>query len=182
MKDSDAIIGGPNEEYRYVLSRKVEHVGASIEKDGFKLLWVMLNPSTASHTLDDHTIRKCMGYARRWGASSFRVVNLFAYRTKDVKVLAHAARLREQSPAYPDIVGPSNDNYIRDMLKWADQVVCAWGAHEKLPPQHFNRPQAVLEIIKESGTPASLLGLTKSGGPNHPLMQPYDAPRIPWSW
>ena len=41
---------------------------------------MLLNPSTADEHREDPTVRRCMGYARRWGARELRVVNVFAYR------------------------------------------------------------------------------------------------------
>jgi hypothetical protein len=45
--------------YRYELWRRWA--------EGPHVLFVMLNPSTADAVTDDATIRKCIGYAKRWG-------------------------------------------------------------------------------------------------------------------
>lgn len=65
------------------------------------LVWLMLNPSTADATQDDPTIRRCMGFARRWGYGGITVVNLYAYRATNPRDLLTAA----------DPVGPENDRY-----------------------------------------------------------------------
>ncbi len=39
---------------------------------------VMLNPSRADGSLDDPTLRRCMGLALGWGFGAIAVVNLFA--------------------------------------------------------------------------------------------------------
>jgi hypothetical protein len=44
------------------------------------VLFVMLNPSTADGTTDDPTIRRCVGFAKRWRYDRLEVVNLFAHR------------------------------------------------------------------------------------------------------
>src|SRR5258707_10232275 len=51
------------------------------------VLFVMLNPSTADGQGDDPTIRKCVGFAQRWGYDRMKVVNLFAYRATDPRML-----------------------------------------------------------------------------------------------
>jgi hypothetical protein len=45
--------------YSYSLTRRWAH--------GPKALFVMLNPSTADAMVDDPTIRRCIGFARRQG-------------------------------------------------------------------------------------------------------------------
>jgi len=62
--------------YRYLLTRKW---GKRTDFATF----VMLNPSTADGFRDDATIRKCIGFAKRWGFDGIQVVNLFAWRSRD---------------------------------------------------------------------------------------------------
>lgn len=159
--------------YRYALSREVE---APVKGLSLKLLWVMVNPSTASATADDHTIRKCLGYARRWGFASMRVVNLYAFRTPHVEVLAEKARTGI------DIVGPHNDEHISEQATWADQIVCAWGDRKKVKGVEVGpRIERVLKVLRaathRTEHPIFSIGLTQGGDPIHPLTTPYDAIR-----
>jgi hypothetical protein len=70
--------------------------------------FIMLNPSTADHHRDDPTIKRCMGFARRWGHGGIQVVNLFAYRATDPKELYMLG--------YSEAVGPFNQRYIAEAL------------------------------------------------------------------
>src|SRR5262249_40146014 len=98
--------------YRYLLTRRV---GPGRKSATF----IMLNPSTADATADDPTIRKCIGFARRWRCGVLRVVNLFAFRATDPDVLKAAA----------DPVGPENRRWILRSIRRTNRqiVVCAWG-------------------------------------------------------
>ncbi len=80
---------------------------------------IMLNPSTADALVDDATIRALIRLLTHLGYGGFEVVNLFALRSTDPKVLMSAA----------DPVGPSNDSHIINSVKRCDNVICAWGAH-----------------------------------------------------
>jgi hypothetical protein len=92
MRDRGAFIDGV---YRYSLWR---HLG-----DGpGRVLFVMLNPSTADETTDDPTIRRCATFATGWGYGHLEVCNLFAYRAIDPRQLRRVG----------DPVGPLNDSMI----------------------------------------------------------------------
>lgn len=66
-------IFSPCGRYRYTLWR--EWIGG----EGF-VQFIGLNPSTATDTEDDPTIRRCINYAKSWGYGGMCMTNLFAYR------------------------------------------------------------------------------------------------------
>ena len=77
--------------HRYRLTRTVESESSALTLG--RVLYVMLNPSTATAETDDATIRKCKGFARRWGFRELEVVNLFSFRaTKPKDLWASAER------------------------------------------------------------------------------------------
>lgn len=138
----------PDQVYRYTLIR---HWG---EDDDFAL-FVGLNPSTADAELDDPTIRRCISFAQEWGMDGLVMVNLFAFRATDPRVMKAAA----------DPVGnPYNDFHIDNLARQARAVVAAWGAHGTF----MDRDKAVMELLRSS-VPMKCLGTTKSGCPKHPL-------------
>ncbi len=124
--------------------------------------FIMLNPSTADHEVDDPTIRKVMGFARRWGCDELHVVNLFALRA------SKPTDLREAT----DPVGPENREWLRRAVELAcdGPVVCAWGTHGA----YMGQDEAVLGSICGLCQPICL-GLTRDGHPRHPLYVPYSA-------
>lgn len=158
-----------DEVYRYVLQR----VLPSYNLEGEKLIYAFfgVNPSTADAVLDDHTVRKWIGFVQRWRGSRFLVGNLFAYRSTDVKKLATAA----------DPVGPENDHYLRRIIAVADVLVPCWGSGNKIPKGLRWRMNEVEGMLKDSGKPVMTFGLTGSLDPKHPLMLPYDTPLVPWN-
>lgn len=125
------------------------------------LAFVMLNPSTADAEKDDATIRKCIGFATRFGYGGIIVVNLFAYRARDPKDLKAAG--------YP--VGPANDDYILwAAIEGGGQVVCAWGTNANRTP----RPAQVVKMLQAHGWRLKCLAVTNDNWPSHPLMLSYD--------
>ena len=72
--------------YRYLLSRRWEENSSSTPCRS--LLWIMLNPSTATANLNDPTMRRCMSFTHDNGYNVFHVVNLFAFRSKNPHVIA----------------------------------------------------------------------------------------------
>lgn len=135
--------------YRWTLARIWDEAKPQIA-------FVGLNPSTASHDVDDPTIRRCIDFASRWGFGTYIMLNLFAYRSTDPAGL----RLVE------DPVGACNDECIELVTRDVDCVVVAWGAHSH--PLLKSRAEHVLSLIPNP----KCLGTTKGGSPRHPLYVP----------
>lgn len=145
-------------EYRYTLERAIPG------GNGKAVLFVMLNPSTADASKDDPTIRRCIGFARAWGASRLMVGNLSAWRSTDPAMV----------PQMP--WGPQCDTHLDAMASRADLIVCAWGANAARM-QH--RAGDVCMLLAEH-RPIHHLGLTRDGHPKHPLYLRADA--LPRRW
>lgn len=124
------------------------------------LVFVMLNPSTADAEEDDATIRKCVGFAQRFGYGGIIVLNLFAYRVTDPKDLKKAG--------FP--VGPENDMWLKHAAEVGCDIVCAWGVNAN----RTARPAQVVKMLREAGAQLKCLDVTGDGWPSHPLMLSYD--------
>lgn len=148
--------------YRYLLSR---HWGAHEHPQA---AFIMLNPSIADALVDDATIRKCIGFAKRWDMHGIYVGNLFAFRATNPRDMK----------AVHDPAGPDNHRYLfwmcKHMIKNGGVVVCAWGAGGSFK----NKGRAVLSGLEQWSVQPKALGLTRAGFPKHPLYVPYDAALI----
>lgn len=136
----------PTGTYRYSLTR-----GWNASRP--PCVFILLNPSTANATVDDPTIRRCIGFARDWGYGSLEVVNLFALRATNPRQLRLSL----------DPVGEKNDEHIARAVKSASRVVAGWGIHGSLR----GRDRAVLRMLRS--TEVVCLGTTEGGHPRHPL-------------
>ena len=67
----------PCRRWRYTLLRRWEPANLIV------VAFIGLNPSTADETLDDPTIRRCIGFAKAWGAGGMYMLNLFGWRSTD---------------------------------------------------------------------------------------------------
>lgn len=140
-----------------------------------RMIFVMLNPSTADAATDDPTIRRCRGFAKRENCGGFEVVNLFAWRATDPADLLRA----------DDPVGDGNDRYIADAMAPSDPptdppngpVVAAWGAH---PAARLRAPAVATQLCWLVPFHLHCLGTSKDGSPRHPLMLRADTPLQPF--
>lgn len=134
--------------YRYWLSR-------CWNKNGRLLVVVGLNPSTADEHKDDLMIRKCIGFAKRWGFGKLAMVNMFAWR---------ATRPDDMFAQYRPI-GPRNDYWLQAFGDAADGILAAWGKHQRFLP----RVERVMAFLPEM----KALAVNVDGSPRHPLYMPY---------
>lgn len=138
-------------QYRYTLTRTWDPALPMIT-------FVLLNPSTADEVQLDPTLRRCVGFAKREGYGGMVILNLYAFRTKDPKVMMAAT----------DPVGPDTDRVLADVT---GTVVAGWGTNAD--PARVARALALLPQLHA-------LGVTKDGHPRHPLYVTADAPLIEW--
>lgn len=148
------------ESYRYSLTRVWQ-------PDAPRVLFVMLNPSTATEIANDPTIERCEQRARRLGFGGFRAANIFALRATDPRDM--------KSHAAPE--GPQNAQALEQGAAWADTIIAAWGVHGA----HQDQGTRVAARLRAAGFALHHLGLTKHGHPRHPLYLPYSAQPRPWT-
>jgi hypothetical protein len=123
------------------------------------LAFLMLNPSTADHLVDDPTVTRCFARAVANNFGRLEVANLFPLRaTNPDELLTH-----------PDPLGPRNaaNGAILDMVDRASMVICAWGSHKAVS----TRAPDVLHLLRITGMDRKLfhLGMNLDGSPKHPL-------------
>ena len=142
------------EKYRYSLTRVWDD-------NKPRVLFIMLNPSTADAEKDDPTIRRCMGFAKDWGYGGIYVVNLFALRATNPKDLLKA----------PFVVGVENEKWFRRMSALAHLVVCAWG-NGAIVDKLQKRLDHTWKPLSWVSKPLHYIELSNDGTPKHPLYLP----------
>lgn len=145
--ENDAVISECSK-YRYLLRRTWDHARP-------RVLYVMLNPSTADAAKDDATIRSCVRLANGLGYGSMEVVNVFGWRATKPEELLTAT----------DPCGPQNEDHVRAALGRCDSPICAWGAW---PPAEAASTY-IRNAIRAARPAAFCFGKTASGAPKHPL-------------
>lgn len=146
--------------YRYALGR-------TWDSNRPRICFIMLNPSTASETKDDNTIRKITAFAKKWGYGGLFVVNLFGLRATNPKML-----YVESNP-----IGQGNDEAIETAVFACKAVVVAWGQHGK----HMDRAAYVCKMLRKFKVKPLCLRVAKNGMPYHPLYIPLDTPLQPYA-
>jgi hypothetical protein len=139
--------------YRYKLMRQLSPGARTV-------LFVGLNPSTATALEDDPTVRHEVMFARRWGFNRYLKGNLYGYRSPYPTALEQA----------DDPVGPANRRALEKMAQEADIVVAAWGT-SRLSERAREIANWITSLEK-----THCLGFTKQGSPKHPLCLGRDTP------
>lgn len=142
--------------YRYGL-RRVWDAGAG------ELLYVMLNPSTATEVQNDPTIERCQRRARALSFGGMRIANLFAYRATRPGDLRRA----------DDPAGPENAALLEAWSTEAQVTLAAWGVHGALREAGPRMAPLLSGDVRH-------LGLTRAGHPRHPLYVAYSVRPEPW--
>lgn len=124
------------------------------------ITFCMLNPSTADAFKNDPTIERCERRAKEMDYGGIVIVNLFAFRSTNPKVLNKC-----KNP-----IGSLNDSFIKKALHDTQRFVCGWGNHGKI----LNRHKDVLDIIIKNKIEPLCLGQNKDGSPRHPLYVSYE--------
>lgn len=160
---TEAIIHGQANEYRSALVREWGLFGDASST----CLFIGLNPSTADASLEDATIRRCVGFARGWGFNRLLMANLFDYRATDPKEMRRAA--------VPS--SPRNDEILVDSARSAACVIVAWGNGGG----HRGRDKEVITLLYDEDVTPLCLGISKTGQPKHPLYLRRDTEPVPYS-
>lgn len=136
---------------------------------GKRLVFVMLNPSTADALKDDQTIKRCMYFARREKCDGITVVNLFAWRT------TFPSELRKALADGHDIVGPRNLETIREVTAGRSDVVLAWGQMSFKDADRYNEVLRKTFAAMPERIDFLCLGATANESPRHPSRLGNDA-------
>lgn len=156
--------------YRYTLRRDLAPLHAGPRR---LVAWLMLNPSTADATLNDPTIRRCIGFSAAWGFTDLVVVNAYAWRSTDPKGLWSPECNAAGGP-----VGAGNNAAIVNACARAELVVCGWGRH--LRP---DRREALAKLLAHANLRGKLTALATNdnGSPAHPLRLPSSLKPQPYA-
>ena len=122
----------------------------------------LLNPSTADEHANDATVRKCIGFAKRWDFNGVDIVNLFALRATFPGDLYHES----------DPIGPDNNGWIMAICRSATLVVLGWGNHGDL----LGRGQQVRATLQAAGISLHCLKINKNEQLGHPLYLSFRTP------
>ena len=159
---SRAIFGGPGGCYRYELEWAWDPSRPA-------LLFLGMNPSTASHLAGDATVAKMHRLARGWGHGKLLVGNASAYRCTDQSRLAEV----------PDPVGPLNAAHVLAMAQEAVLIVVGYGK-----PKHAAcraHGPALCRLLVARGFALHAVRVLPDNTPGHPLyLKEQGLLPVPW--
>ena len=139
------------EKYRYKLTR-------TWDEDKGKVLFIMLNPSTANHIENDLTTIRCINFAEKWGYGGIMIGNIYPFRAKRPKDLRKWLNKGSDYAFWKS--GYDNRNHVQDMMNQCDLTVCAWGGNHKGVPEMLEYTSGLhyLELCDDGITPKHPLG------------------------
>jgi len=138
--------------YRYKLSRIWNPTGK-------KILFIMINPSTADAAEDDRTIRLLYDITKLWNYDGFYVGNLYPFRSsKPADLKTHTT---------PEAIHQKNIASITEMAADSALVVYAWGTKGPDPKQ--KEPEWLKQImLSREDRNVYTIGTTTKHIPKHP--------------
>ncbi len=110
---------------------------------------VLIRPADIEAFLEAHREGRCIARSSAAGRSGLVIVNLFAHRHTDPRVLRRAT----------DPVGPANDEALRLLTSTASRTIAAWGAGGRL----HRRSRAIAPLLNRP----LCLGMTRRGEQRH---------------
>ncbi|WP_350339895.1 DUF1643 domain-containing protein [Gemmobacter denitrificans] len=122
------------------------------------IMWLCMNPSSATNTSDDATSRKLTAHSRRLGFGKLMLLNVMDYRATDPGQLPNG---EERSP--------HNICHIARCARHANRVVFAYGGLRNNPAWRNYANEAVAAC-----QPAAVfrVQINKDGSPRHPRRFP----------
>jgi hypothetical protein len=121
-----------------------------------KILFIMINPSTADTKEDDKTIKLLLEITKKWeNYGGFYVGNLYPYissKPADLKMIQ-----------IPDEIHSKNRKSIEEMASECSLIVYAWGTMG--PDEKQKEPGWLRNIIDNE---VHCLGISVKGVPKHP--------------
>lgn len=134
--------------------------------------FVMLNPSDAGEVKNDMTVRKCIGFGKRWGFTGMLITNLVPIVSTD------PYNLPPWSGYFTE-----NEEYLTCAAEASHTVVVAWGGS----PAGIRRTVQIAEHIYRfrqliGDRELFCIGLTSKGDPLHPSRSAYTDQPEKWSW
>lgn len=131
-------------------------------------LFGLLNPSKAGEKEDDPTVRKTVGFGRRWGFGRVVMVNLNPIVSTNPWEL----------PPWNGI-DMLNRAIIQQWMGEAELVVAAWGSQPSAIARRIALPALIYLFRQIAPVRLYCIGKTKSGAPLHPSRAPYtDTPMV----
>ncbi len=116
------------------------------------VMFIGLNPSTATEAKDDPTIRKVKRFAFDWNFGGVYMLNLFAFISTDPNAL-----LLEPI----EKIGFYNNYFLKEYSAKAQEIIFAWG--------NFKAAEERAKDVIKMFPSAKALHINKNGSPKHPL-------------
>lgn len=148
------------------------------DDDIMAVMFLLLNPSTATEVITDPTVARCVERAKRMGFGGIEVCNLYAFRSTDPKALYKIN----------DPVGPDNQSEIKAAAGGCSKIIVGFGKHgfgvaaanDDMPYFGWdddaaaeNYPTIVVEGLRAASRRYDgellCLGTNRDGSPKHPL-------------
>lgn len=148
-----AVFSGPGDCYRDELRRQWDETSPM-------MVVCMLNPSTASHLVDDPTVLALTHFAKLWDFGGLLIVNLYSWRSPSPTVMM----------SVDERVGGGNGPALEAAMAYAaangGKMLAAWGNDGNFEGR---ADWLVSRATRVHHLQLICLGRTRDGSPKHPM-------------